>query len=170
MDNTGMIKIRFAHTDKFLNVQEVAFKNIPKKEYQKWLFGNSYWTQEKYKANNNWIWLRNDGAVSETVDDWLLYFFMLMLAPTEIYRSNASILFFGVEKLFWGAILRAWNFFLPETIARLIWLVFCQSFGYWSTNRSESLHSCLASSELFNFLYFPTHPLLKNFSCYFMYL
>jgi hypothetical protein len=44
-----------------------------------------------------------------------------MPAPTEIYRSNASILFFGVEKLFFGAILlRAWNFFLPETIARLI--------------------------------------------------
>ena len=47
-----------------------------------------------------------------------------MPAPTEIYQSNASILFFGVEKLFLGAQFSGLgNFFLPGTIARLIWMV-----------------------------------------------
>ena len=45
-----------------------------------------------------------------------------MPAPTEIYHSNASILFFGVEKLFWWRNFPGRDFFHPETIARLLWL------------------------------------------------
>ena len=91
----------------------------------------------------------------------------ILPAPTEIYHSNASILFFGVEKLFLGRNFPGWVFSHPETIARLLGLApVPEPLDIGQRIEPSRRTVCLVSSGLLNFFIFwkcfavnPTLPL-----------
>ena len=85
--------------------------------------------------------------------EWLINEIFITVMPP--FYSSVLRNYFG------GVIFRAGSSLTRKLYCSTALVGSCaRTFGYWSTNRAESLHSCLVSSELFNFFIFPpTHSL-----------